>query len=149
MAAVSYQPGTPYTTSWFPVVEGSWATVLGDRGASTLTFYARYAPYLDVRTGIVLETLSGEIRAAEQISPDLSMRLSTVAGQSFPLSDPSAATFVRGELGLDYRVSKRVEFSIGERWLWQQGQSAQAPVPSLLTAYGLLAVTVRERTLHF
>jgi hypothetical protein len=146
VAAVSYQPGTPYTTGYYPVVEGSWASLLGDRGASTLTVYARYAPYMDVRTGIVLSTLSGEVRAADQISPDLVLHLTTVVGQSLPASDPSASTFVRGELGLDYHVSKRVDFTIGERWLWQQGQNA---VGSLLSAYGLLAVTVRERTLHF
>jgi hypothetical protein len=146
VAAVSQQPGTPYSTSAFPFVEGSYATVWGDKRADVLALYLRYFPYMNVTTGSVLATFSAEARVMHQIRPDLSLQGSAIVTQSYPQSDPSAATYVRGGVVLDYAVSKRVDLGIGEGWLWQQGQGA---VASLVSAYGLLSVTVREPTLHF
>jgi hypothetical protein len=151
MTSVRLVEGQPYQTSFYPVVEGTYTKAFNEHGggaalASTFVLFARYAPFLDVRSGIVLPTLLGECRLAEPITRVVAFRLSVGASQGFPVSDPAAAFLVRGELGVDYHVSKRVDISLGERWFWQE---AQKSLGSLATAYGLLAVTVRERTLQF
>jgi hypothetical protein len=146
MAAVRLQPGAPYSTNVFPVVEASYALAPPGIRATKLTLYLRYFPFLNLLTGSVLETASAEANALMPISTDLSMRLLAGVAQSYPQSDPSSGTYVHGELGLIYRASRFVDFGLGERWLWQEGQGA---IGSLSTAYGLLSMTVRERPLHF
>jgi hypothetical protein len=143
-SAVRYHPDAPFVLGVFPVVDTSYTRTF-DRGG-TLALFARVAPYLDIITGSVLSTAQGEVRLIYPVGPQLTLHLAASASQGLPVSDPAAVMAARGELGMNYLVSKRVDVSFGERWLWQENQGA---LGSLATAYGYLAVTVRERTLHF
>lgn len=146
VAAVRFHPDDDYGVTFYPVGEASYTKTFGDKGKDEFALTGRYGPYVDIRTGIVLTTLQGEARFLDTISRYLTLHLSVSGGKSFPEDSPAAATIIRGDLTVDYHVSKRVDLSYGERWLWQEGQAA---VGSLMSAYGLLAVTVRERTLQF
>jgi hypothetical protein len=147
--AVRFHPDQPYQASYFPVLEASYTLTFARGG--TLAAFGRWAPYMDLLTGQVLSTLQAEARLLYPVATHLTLRLGASGSQSFPTDDPAAVRAVRGELSIGYAASKHVDVSFGERLLWQQGQGQVTPgsAPSLQTAYGFLAVTVRERTLHF
>jgi hypothetical protein len=144
-----------YGTTYFPVAEASYNESFGSRGVSTLSLYGRLAPFIDLRTGLVLEAVQGDASLSDRLSRHVTLRLSAGASQSVPTNNPAAATVLRGEVGVDYHVDPAhegsgvsgagpIDLSMGERWLWQE----QNGFPGFVSAFGYLAVTVREPTLH-
>jgi hypothetical protein len=154
-AAVRLFPGAPTLLGAYPVLDASYTAAFA-RGAQVAVF-ARLAPYMDLITASILNTVSAEVRVLYPIGPLLTVHLGASGSQSLPATDPTAITAARGEVGVNYLLSKRVDVGFGERWLWQENAlganlantGGAGSAPSLATAYGYLAVTVRVRALHF
>jgi hypothetical protein len=156
LAAVAFRlhPYVHYSTTYYPVGEASYNESFGPRGESLLSLYGRVAPFIDVRTGLVLEAVQGDAALADKLSRYVTLRLSAGASQNVPTNNPAAATILRGELAVDYHVEPRregssygagpIDLTMGERWLWQE----QVGFPGFVSAFGYVAVTVREATLH-
>jgi hypothetical protein len=160
VASVRFRPGDPYGSSYYPAAEASLVETFGARGASSLSLFARVAPFMDVRTGIVLETVQGDVTLGDRLSRHVTLRLAAGGSQNVPTSNPAAATIVHGDFGVDYHVDPTregatgegvtgsagpIDLSMGERWFWQQ----QNGFGAFVSAFGYVAVTVRERTLHW
>jgi hypothetical protein len=146
-AAVRFHPYTPFQTSYFPVVETTYTRTFARGG--TLTLFARVAPYVDLLTAAVLNTAQGEVRLLYPVSPLLALHLDATVSQSLPVTDPAALTGARGDVSIDFHVSRHVDVGFGERWFWQESHATAGSATMLASAYGFLAVTVHDRTLRF
>jgi hypothetical protein len=134
----------PYQTAYYPVGEAIYAAQL-DRAGSRLTLTARLAPYLDIRTGIVLNAMLGEVALVERLSPPLTFTMTLGGSQNLPTEVPAAASIVRGDVSMEYRFNRQVLLALGERAFWENENG----LGSFATAFFYVAVTVREPTLRF
>ena len=144
VAAVREQPDTPHSVSYFPVAQVIYARQL-DREGSRLTATARLAPYVDLRTGTVLNALLGDVTLAERLSPYLTLNVSFGGSQNLPAGEPAAASIARGEVSMEYRLSRQVLLTLGERAFWENENA----LGEFASAIGFVALTVREPTLRF
>jgi hypothetical protein len=146
VAAVRLHPQDTFGNSFYPIGEASFTDVL-TRAGDTVTLFARYWPAVDIRTGLVLSSLQVESTLQEHITRLLALRFATGVAQSIPTDQPAAATILHGDVGVEYQAdrSRWLALSLGERMYWQN----QNGLGSFLSAFGYVAVTVRERTLHF
>jgi hypothetical protein len=145
-AAVRLHPNDSFGTTVYPVGEASFTDVLTKAG-DALTAFARYVPTVDPRTGLVLAALQVESTYQQHLTPLLALRFATGVAQSLPTDQPAASSIVHADVGVDYLAdrSRWLALSLGERMYWQN----QNGLGSFLSTFGYVAVTVRERTLHF
>jgi len=163
VSAIKEQVGASYHYAYYPVADASYVLLLrleregkgvgqldGKVGQQLtregkLALSARLAPYIDPRTGVVLNALQGDVTYAEQLTLPLTLTVLAGASQNLPAGDPAAASIVRGEVSLEYRLGPQLAVSAGERAFWE----SENGLGNFVTALGYVAVTVREPTLHF
>jgi hypothetical protein len=135
----------PYSTSVFPVADASLQVHFGLEGRSLFQMYARLAPYVNILDGRVANNLIGEASVRDELITRVAVRAAIGAAQTLPTDTPAATSLVRGEVELDYRVSRWVELAVGERGLWQE----ELGLGTFVSTFGFVGITVREPTLHF
>ncbi len=160
LTSVRFHSSDAYGDTFFPVVEAGLTDSFGTRGRSSIDLFVRLAPFMDVHTGIVLQSLQGTATLREWLTRHVTLHAATGATQELPTSDPAATFIVYGDVGFDYHVDPShegpagaagagapgpIDLSMGERWFLQSENGLGAFVSS----FGYIAVTVRERTLHF
>jgi hypothetical protein len=139
-------PGDAYGVTVRPVADASYRELFGAHVApSTFTVFARLAPLFDPLTGAILNAVQGEASVLHPVTRAASLRFAAGAFQNVPPSAAAATSSFRGEVSLEYVLGPQAVFSMGERGFWQDRNGSAA----FVSAFGFVAVTVRERTLHF
>jgi hypothetical protein len=143
VSAIREHADVAYHVAYYPVADAVYVRQL-DSAGSSVSVTARLAPYIDPRTGVVLNALIGDLSLVDRLSGPLTLNASVGGSQNLPAGDPAAASIARGDVSFDYRLNRYLLLTVGERAFWQTTNG----LGSFATALGYVAVTVREPTLH-
>ena len=138
----------PFQSGIFPSGEVSVAHLFGTHESQqTLVASVLASPLVDLRTGQILYGLQGLVTLIKAISPRVTMTVDAVGGQTFPTSNGLAASIVRSDVDVRYRVDRygHVTLLAGESELWQN----QPALGGFFSIYGYFAVTVATSALRF
>jgi hypothetical protein len=138
----------PFQSGIFPSGEVSVAHLFGTHESQqTLVATVLASPLVDLRTGQILYGVQGLVTLIKALSPRVTMTIDAVGGQTFPTSNGLAASIVRSDVDVRYRVDRygHVTLLAGESELWQN----QPALGGFFSIYGYFAVTVATSALRF
>lgn len=143
VSAIREQSNTSYHYAYYPVAEATYTDQPDRQGRLVLS--ARLAPYIDPRTGVVLNALIGDATFSDRLTHPVTLTVAAGASQNLPTGDPAAASILRAEVGVEYRFTPELAVAVGERAFWENENG----LGNFVTTLGYVAVTVREPTLRF
>ncbi len=138
----------PFQSNIFPTGEASVAHLFGTHESQqTLVASVLASPLVDLRTGQILYGLQGLVTLIKALSPRVTVSVDAVGGQTFPTSNGLAASIVRSDVDVRYKVDRygHVTLLAGESELWQN----QPALGGFFSIYGYFAVTVATSALRF
>ncbi len=135
----------PFGFAVYPVGVATFQHAYRGRDNLTLRADAEYQPVIDARSGYTASRIQGDLSFSDTIARHMRLTVTASASQTIPPSAPLSLSLVRGEVDLDYQVSRLVDLTIGDSTGWQN----QAPLGEFFSSYLFLAVTVAAPALRF
>ena len=145
-ARVQSSHDVPYSYHAYPSLQAGLLHVFGQRGRQTFTANVLFTPLLDIRTGLVSDSLQGQLALTERLSETVTITADAIGGQTFPTDAPLAAEVVRGTTEARFRSDRldSLVFILGENAQWQN----QGVLGGFFSIFGYLAVAVSTRALR-
>lgn len=138
-------PANAFTVTPYPLGEAHYQRTEGVGGRRTvLRLDAQLLPLVDVRSG----TLDYRVQGSAAYSIDIErVVVSSLLGfgQTIDATRIRPATVLRGEVELDYRVTRQLTTGCAVRYVWQ----TQPPYDALSAVVALAQVTWRVPTMRF